>query len=305
MTAGRRDLQGAASQRLTRDIAQIEGRRISDGGGVVIGEAVRALVFRARGSKKTGGAADCDAGHEGSLAQVRAGNDCPPEAPGAGLDDDGQDAGNRAEAAVQGQLSKEQTVTWFGKGFAGGSEERHRDCEVKSAPGFPHMGGGQIDGDPSVPRELQGRVPQRSLDPAFTLSHRRVGKPHDEQAWEAGRRINFHANDLALDSGDGSGMCIRKHGSLRWSKCPVGERADAQEGRLRPEVWVVEGPNRVLRSPGEDDYERYSGELWFEAEATRRTCPMDSRDELKPFKALIASTVVLCRAATEDRVSPF
>ncbi len=253
------------------------------------GGAGGSVVRRQEGERllQRGGGVHGKAGREGRLPVVRRGDDGRAQAVATRQQQGGQDTGDRAQAAVEGDLAHEQHVGQVrqGEGPVGGQEPDGRG-EVEGRAVLAQARGGEIHGDAAVPLEGDPAVAQGRADAGLALPHGGIGKAHHGEAGKAGRGVGLDADEMGLDAENGGGDRRGEHASLL-----DGRRERAVDGRSLHRGWGAGGPDDPRQS-------------WAEPVSIVRTSPAAIRDPRRPFEAWRSRTVVPCWAAIEPSVSP-
>ena len=111
-----------------------------------------------------------------------------------------QNATHRAHRTVECELAKrDKPLQSEPVDLLVDSQQRERDSEVEGRPLFAHVGGGEIDEQPSR-RVREARIEDRGPHALTSLGERAIGESDDRQRRGTGGTIGLNPNDIAFDT---------------------------------------------------------------------------------------------------------
>ncbi len=247
MRSGRRDLEGAARQRLSSHLGQVFGaRRLGVGRRGDLRREVRAtqpvdrLMQAAHGvhreppdQRRLGGAGG--SAQQGSHPRL-------PRRFGQR-----QGAAHPTKAAVQGHLSQRRGgLQTLARGLPRGREDPDRHGQVGGGALFAALGGGQVHGDLAVGK-LEAGVPEGRPDPITRLATGQIGQPDQHEARQAGADVHLALDREGLEPPES----CRAHGA---------EHGRSSRGRIAGAGGFEQGPGQRWPPPACEPPGRWSGE---------------------------------------------
>ena len=123
----------------------------------------------------------------------------------------GERTSHRAQGAGQGELTEGDGV--FERTFGEHpcrDEEGDRHGKIEGGSVLSQRGGGEIDGDPLV-RKAQLGGAQSGLHSIPRLLNGRIPQADDREVWEPLRQLHFYVDGMSVDSDDGRADGGREH----------------------------------------------------------------------------------------------
>ena len=190
--------------------------------------------------QQAGGGENGDIAGPGRLAALGNGADQAALA-GAGVDGRRQDAGDRRQRSVEGQLAERRV--------AGDLVRRHhplaasrpkRDGQVEVAALLGQIGGRQVDRD-ALGRQGQAYGGQGGAHPLAALGDRLVGQADDGEGRQSGRHLHLDVDVEDLNAVEGHRVDARDHGPI-----VGGAGGGCQPPLAGPRLWAGQGRRGCL-----------------------------------------------------------
>lgn len=181
------------------------------------------------------------------LAGVLAGDEEPLEAPPAGPDGHRQDAPDRPDGPVQGQLADGGAIREVVRlDLPGGDEQAEGDRQVEGPGVLAEVGRGQVDDGPAG-RAGVPEVGQGPLDPVDALPDGQLREPDQDGLGDRrGDRVDLDLDRDGVDPGQGEGVQLGQHRTPRAED----DRRTRRAGRL---LLHLLRRGRVEDEPADDE----------------------------------------------------
>ena len=125
---------------------------------------------------------------------------------------DGERAGNRADAPVQGELADGGVLGQaLGRDLPRRPEHGERDRQVEPRPLLAQRGRREVDGDAPVDRPLEGGGDDATADAVLRLLAGTVGEPDDRKAGDARLEVRLDLDATRLEPDESLSHCAREH----------------------------------------------------------------------------------------------